>query len=89
MAFDIADDAFFRQAYDRPCGNFLILWRGTAVFWSTVPAVFGKAAAVTSEITKEVSANIEKELSVIVISIVADNENSPSSLPSFADLSSK
>ena len=59
----------------RKCFNFLLLWKGTAVFWKTVPSIFGKSADVMTDITKRIIGEVEAELKVTVVACVADNEN--------------
>ena len=55
--------------------NFVILWKGTAIFWKSVPSIFGKASNIMFELFKAVVANLELTLNVYVIALVADNEN--------------
>ena len=56
--------------------NFVLLHGNRAIFWSTVPSVFGKSSPVLTKMTKAVIKDVEEKLQVRVISVVADNENS-------------
>ena len=60
--------------------NLVLIWKTTAIVWSSIPSIFGKSAQVMLQILQAVIPSIESTLSVDVVALVADNENANNSL---------
>lgn len=60
--------------------NYLIIHNGRAIFWRSIPSRFGKSAPVMFYLTKKAVLEMERVLKVVVMSLVADNENANKSL---------
>eukprot|EP00667_Euglena_gracilis_P031646 EG_transcript_46299 len=51
--------------------NFVILWKGKAIFWNTLPSKYGKSATTLFSLVQMAVGNIEARFKVTVDSLIA------------------